>query len=213
MIICIDPGEVRSSWGPLSIPTGESASSRGGGPDLIASDSVNPGTVSGNCLHMSTITSNLMASSGSEACSGQTGVCGAVVHSSWGYGSPPSNMASSAGFGEARGSSSTTSSMEASTRSSLLICGSRHLWRSWIMPQSMPGETLTVWHTAGGPGPVPPSGLSLPTGCSWGPGIWEVRGRKSWHPKLIRLGGAFHQHDFPSELWPAFKPALKPGPH
>ena len=35
--------------------------------------------------------------------------------------------------------------------------------------QSMPGEALTVQCTAGGPGLVPPSGLSLLPRCPWGP--------------------------------------------
>ena len=67
-----------------------------------------------------------MVPSGSEASSGWTWVCRAIVHSSWGSSSSHSNMASSVGVGEATGSYSTTSSMEAPIRSSLSISGLRH---------------------------------------------------------------------------------------
>ena len=85
MIICIHPREVRSIWAPQSIPTGD-PHAQGGGPDSIDSGSVNPGGVGGNSLCTSTITPELMASSGSEASSGQLGVCRLVAHS-WGSGS------------------------------------------------------------------------------------------------------------------------------
>ena len=45
MTICIDPKEVRSSQALQGTPTVESPSLSGGGPDLVASSSKNPGGV------------------------------------------------------------------------------------------------------------------------------------------------------------------------
>ena len=74
MTICIDPKEVRSNWAPQGTPTSESTSLRGGGPDLVASGSENPGGVGGNCLYMMAITPKLTAPSCSKASLGQLGV-------------------------------------------------------------------------------------------------------------------------------------------
>ena len=196
MIICIDPREIRSSWASLGIPTSESGSLREGHPDPIASGSVNLGDVSGNCPHAPTITPKLMDPSGSGSLlridGGMQSSCPLLL----GLWFPPSNTASSVGIGEATNSSSTTSGMEASTRSSLSISGSRHLQRSWMVPQSMPGGAPNSSAHHWMAGPVQPSGLSFTTWMSLGSWGLGGEGRKSWHPKPTRLGRAFHQLDF-----------------
>ena len=109
----------------------------------------------------------------------------------------PSDMASSIGVGEVTGSSSTTSNMEASNRSSLSIRGSRHLQRSQTALLSIPGGALNslvhCWRAQ-----ASATILSCLT-TQMSLGSWSVEGegdRKYWHPKLTRLGGAFHQLDF-----------------
>ena len=80
MTTCLNPKELRSSQAPWGIPKGEPASSRGGGPDLPTSGSMNPW--GGSHLHAMVINPKLPASSGGKASSGWLGACMAVGYSS-----------------------------------------------------------------------------------------------------------------------------------
>ena len=138
MTTCKDPKELRSSQAPQVYvrvsqhPAGEAA-------DLAASGPMNPGGASGSHLHGMTITPKLLASLGSEASLWWLGACTVVGCSSQGSGSSSGDLASSAGLGEVVASSSMTSNMEALKRSSFSKRGTRHLQRSWMVPQSIPG--------------------------------------------------------------------------
>ena len=140
MTICAELREVKSSQAPLGILSGVTGSPRGC-PELTASGLANPsGTAVSTSMHSrgSYHHPGPMVSSSSEASSGQLRVSGAVSLS-WDSGPSPSTMAPSIRVGKATGSSSTTSSMDASNRSSLSVKGMRHLWRSLTALQSMPG--------------------------------------------------------------------------
>ena len=164
MIICIDPREVRSSWAPWGIPTSESTSSRGGGPDLIASGSVKSCygvmvVTASACVYHHPWTDRLPQAQ--KPPQDGSGVCGAVAHSSWGSGSPPSSHGLLCrGWGSHR----------------LLLCNLQHGGIQQVIPLNKrletPAEVLRLCHrvfqgepqhssvhTAGGPRPVPPSDL------------------------------------------------------
>ena len=86
MTTWVELRKVKSSWAPLVTPIGVSASSRGDSLDLTANGLANPGGAAVSHPHafwgVATITPGLIALSGSEASSGQLGVCGVVAYSS-----------------------------------------------------------------------------------------------------------------------------------
>ena len=165
MIIYIDPREVRSSWAPWGIPTSESTSLRRGGPDSIASGSANPGGVNGNYLCESAITPELMAPSGSEASSGQLGYVGWLHTPSGTLVHHPVAQPPLQGLGKSQ-----APPLQPPTW--------RHLTGHLSQEEAQDtcecpemccrvflGEPPIVWHTTGGPGPVPPSHCTSPLGC------------------------------------------------
>ena len=142
MTTCIDAKEFRSNQAPWGIPKHEPASSRGGGSDSLPSGTMNPGGASGRHHCAMAIDPKLLASLHSEASSRKSGACAVVGHCSWGSDSSSRNPVSSAGLGKVIvSSSSMTSNMERLNRLPLPMRGTRHLCRSWPVPQSIPGGT------------------------------------------------------------------------
>ena len=145
----MDCKEHRSSQAPRGIPTRESASSRKGGSDSSAYGPMNPSGTGGNCLLTMANSSEMLVPSGSKA-SGLSGVHVVVVPSSQGSGSSGGPVFST-GFTKVTGFSSTTSNMETLSRASASVWYVRHLWRSWMALQSLPGGvpdcTVHLWRT------------------------------------------------------------------
>ena len=109
----------------------------GGRLDLSAHDPINPDGAGSNCLPTMTNSPELPVPSGSEA-SGLSEVYVVVDSSSWGYGSSGC-LVFFVGFRDVMGFSSVTSNMDILSRPFVSMRYIKHLQRSCMAQQSLPG--------------------------------------------------------------------------